>query len=397
MKVIAILDNLIGMGGGFDQSLNAIVQMQRLSSSRFEFEVLTIDMENVDFLRRLGIKATTLKMTILDRFVIRFSQSRLWKKVQIRYKLIGPLEQKLLDLGCDVVYFISPTGALLASLQKLNYITTLWDLCHRETPEFPEVRYFDAFFSREQNFKHTLGPALLILTESERLADIASQYYGINRDRFLAMPLSPTTFIQDVHAINKEGILEKYGFKEKYFFYPAQFWPHKNHIRILQALVKLRDIHGWTPKVVFTGKDYGNLNYIKNFTKINRIEEQVDILGFVPSEDLRGLYENAMAVVMPSYFGPTNIPPLESWSLGVPLIYSSQLAEQAGNAALLVDPDSSEELVSAMLQCRKLDVRAQLIRAGYIRFAEISKQRKTAEKKLIISLERFQVRRQCWE
>jgi glycosyltransferase involved in cell wall biosynthesis len=104
-----------------------------------------------------------------------------------------------------------------------------------------------------------------------------------------------------------------------------------------------------------------------------------------------------MAVVMPSYFGPTNIPPLESWSLGVPLIYSSQLAEQAGNAALLVDPDSSEELVSAMLQCRKLDVRTQLIREGYIRFAEISKQRKTAEKKLLMALERFQVRRQCWE
>jgi glycosyltransferase involved in cell wall biosynthesis len=321
----------------------------------------------------------------------------LWKKLQVRYKLIGPLEKRLVDLGCDVVYFISPTGALLASLKKLNYITTLWDLCHRETPEFPEVRSFEAFVYREKNFKQTLAPALLILTESERLADIASHFYGINRDRFLAMPLSPTTFIQHKHAINKERILEKYGFKEKYFFYPAQFWPHKNHMRILQALVKLRDIHAWTPKVVFTGKDYGNLNYIKNFIKINRIEEQVNILGFVPSEDLRGLYENAIAVVMPSYFGPTNMPPLESWSLGVPLIYSSQFAEQAGNAALLVDPDSLEELVSAMLLCTKTDVRAQLIKAGYIRFTEISNQRKTAEKQLVMVLERFEVRRQCWE
>ena len=42
MKIIAILDNAIGAGGGFDQGLNAINQMQRLSINRFDFEVFKI-------------------------------------------------------------------------------------------------------------------------------------------------------------------------------------------------------------------------------------------------------------------------------------------------------------------------------------------------------------------
>jgi len=65
-------------------------------------------------------------------------------------------------------------------------------------------------------------------------------------------------------------------------------------------------------------------------------------LGFVPIEDMRGLYEGSLAIVMPTYFGPTNIPPLEAWTLEKPLIYSTHLAEQAGDAALLIDPNNAK-------------------------------------------------------
>lgn len=396
IKIIAILDNTIGAGGGFNQALNAIVQMQRLSINRFKFEVFTTHEENVCFLKRFDVRALAIQITIFDRVLGIFSKNKLWQSIQSRLKLIGPLEKKLSRHRCDVAYFVTPS-TLCACLQKLNYINTIWDLSHRDTPEFPEVRHFNTFFIRENNYKYNFGSALVTLTDSFRLADMAAQFYGIDQQRFIAMPFEPMPFLEEKKAAGGGKVLVSYKLESGYLYYPAHFWPHKNHIRILQALKILRDEREWLPTVVFSGKDYGNLLHIKKFISENTLESQIRILGFVPPEDICGLYENAMAVVMPTYFGPTNLPPLEAWLLNVPLIYSSHLAEQAGNAALLVDPDSATEVASALQLCRKPEVREQLIRAGQQRLAEISQQRASAEDSLCTVLEKFAARRQCWE
>ena len=395
LKVIAIVSNVIGSGGGFDQALNAVMQMKRLSSDRFEFEVFTTEEANVTFLARLGVKAILVKISLLDRILIKISQNNIWQSLQNRLKWLGPLERKLIQHRCDIVYLPTPDD-LSAGFQRLNYISTIWDLCHRETPEFPEVREFGTFFVRERNYKNNLSPALLTLTESDKLANIASSLYGVERSRFLAMPLTPTPFLEKIYANSAESVMSKYGLEKDYFFYPAQFWAHKNHIRILQALIELRDFHNWAPKVVFSGKDYGNLIHIKKYIESHDLGSQVKLLGFVPSDDIRGLYENAMAVIMPTYFGPTNLPPLEAWTLGIPLIYSVELAEQAGDAALLVDPDNAKELASAMLSIALPAVRVRLIDAGQKRLLDISKQRSEAEVMLVNVIERFALRRQCW-
>ena len=126
IKIIAIITSEIGSGGGFDQSLNAIVQMQRLSINRFRFEVCTTHKSNISICRRLGIQAMPIEISILDRILSNLSQNIFWQTVQWRLKLIGPLEKTLLRYGCDVVYFLTPEN-LCSSLQKLNYINTLWD------------------------------------------------------------------------------------------------------------------------------------------------------------------------------------------------------------------------------------------------------------------------------
>lgn len=99
---------------------------------------------------------------------------------------------------------------------------------------------------------------------------------------------------------------------------------------------------------------------------------------------------------MPTYFGPTNLPPLEAWSLNKPLIYSSHLADQAGNAALLVDPDSADELAKAMIQCDDPAICNQLIEAGKQRLKHFEAQRAIAEDNLIKKLEQFAAQRRCW-
>jgi len=394
MKIIAVIENQIGSGGGFNQAVNAILQMQRICDGRFGFEVVTTRKENLQYLKKLGLNAYVFTKVLTNRLTTKLNTNKLWQIIQSHFKLVSPLEKELLNHGCDLVYFVTP-GGLSRSLQKLNYIATIWDLCHLDTPIFPEVREANEFDNREHWIRSLLDSAVFILTDSKQLAHLASFRYRIDIDRFLPMPFASSPFLNAGHNLIMAEVLKKYNLTEGYFYYPAQFWAHKNHIRILEALLLLKG-NGKNFKVVFSGTDFGNRKYLENFVSNNNLQDQVLFLGFVPIEDMRGLYEGSLAIVMPTYFGPTNIPPLEAWTLEKPLIYSTHLAEQAGDAALLIDPNNANELAKSMMKCCNPEVRRQLIEAGNCRLKFLAKQRSTAENILLRKLEQFEIQRRCW-
>lgn len=408
MKIIAVLESPVTSGGAFNQGLNAIMQMSRICEGRFEFEVFTSQVENMEFLEKLGFNCVWFGPSppervpsLLQRVIARANLWSRWKARQSRKKIsssieknIGSLEKKLMEHGADVVYFLMPSVGP-EPLQELNYITTVFDLCHRDTPEFPEVRIFGQFQAREWHYKNNLAPALLLITESENLSELVSQRYGIDRARCLAMPMSPAPFLQDEFSVDKCSVLKKYDLEEGYFFYPAQFWSHKNHVRILEALVLLREA-GSNFRVVFAGSDQGNQKHIENLVARYSLIDQVRFLGFVPAEHMRGLYEGCTAVVMPTYFGPTNLPPLEAWTIGKPLIYSAHLKEQAGDAAVYANPDSATELAEAMKAGADPETAARLVEQGTLRLYQLEHQRKDSETELMNRLLQFEARRKCW-
>lgn len=99
---------------------------------------------------------------------------------------------------------------------------------------------------------------------------------------------------------------------------------------------------------------------------------------------------------MPTYFGPTNLPPLEAWMMGKPLIYSAHLHEQAGDAAILIDPDNANDLAEALKASMDDRICAELVEKGRKRFQEIKVQRDMAEAELLARLVRFEKRSRCW-
>jgi glycosyltransferase involved in cell wall biosynthesis len=148
--------------------------------------------------------------------------------------------------------------------------------------------------------------------------------------------------------------------------------------------------------VAFAGGDQGNRQHIERFVDESHLGDQVRLLGFVPAEHMRGLYEGCTAVIMPTYFGPTNLPPLEAWMVGKPLIYSSQFKEQAGEAAIHVDPDDANQLADAMEACSNAETCAQLVSLGAQRLREVEQERVDAEARLLSRLQQFESRRTCW-
>lgn len=303
-------------------------------------------------------------------------------------------EKALIRQKADLIYFVGPSFLMLP-LQKLNYLSTVWDLCHRDTPEFPEVRHFSEFHVRESLFQKTLAPSVLIITDSAMSKENISRRYGIDQDRILSIPFSPSPLLEERYAAGTPEVLARYRIESGYFFYPAQFWSHKNHMRILDALLILQR-EDWRPVMVFTGGDMGNRKTVEEFIMHNGLTDQVKILGFIPPEDMRGLYSGARAVVMPSYFGPTNLPPLEAWIMGKPLIYSTTGREQAGDAAILFDPDEAKELANALKLTRDDQLCADLIEKGRKRLQEIEVCRNIGEEKLLDRLIQFEKRCRCW-
>jgi glycosyltransferase involved in cell wall biosynthesis len=93
-------------------------------------------------------------------------------------------------------------------------------------------------------------------------------------------------------------------------------------------------------------------NFLEVMSRVRQLslEENVRYLGYVPDEDMSGLYAAAQALIMPTFFGPTNIPVLEAWAFGCPVLTSDirGIREQAGDAAVLVDPRSVDGIADGM-------------------------------------------------
>ncbi|MGO7204911.1 glycosyltransferase, partial [Rhizobium ruizarguesonis] len=241
--------------------------------------------------------------------------------------------------------------------------------------------------------------AVAVMVASHQLLKSIVVRYGIDEERMIAMPFEPSPFLSEAHSIDRTAVLGNYGLRDGYYFYPAQFWPHKNHIRILEAVSLLKqktavnsDIH-----VVFSGADRGNLARIKQQAQRLGVSDNVTFLGFVPVDHMRALYEGALAVVMSTYFGPTNLPPLEAWAVGRPLVYSAHLNEQVGDAALFADANDAEQWADAMLRIRDPAVAVDLIEKGRKQLKAIDTERLEAETLFVHRLEQFAQRRKCWE
>ena len=119
--------------------------------------------------------------------------------------------------------------------------------------------------------------------------------------------------------------------------------------------------------VVFVGGDTGNLEYVRGISDELNLSDQVHFLGFVESDDMVSLYKKSIALVMPTYFGPTNIPPLEAFALGVPVLYSDLpgLKDQVGDSALLLDLNNPESMANHIVNLLSSEnLRKKLIDLG---------------------------------
>jgi glycosyltransferase involved in cell wall biosynthesis len=283
--------------------------------------------------------------------------------------------------GCGVELMLYPVPLERSFESGVPYVMAIHDLQHRLHPEFPEVSADGEWERREYLYRNGCRYATLVLADSEiGKEDILNVYgeYGITPDRVKVLPFLPASYLaEDVPEAEKRRVGEIYDLPEQYLFYPAQYWPHKNHSRVVEALGLLKQEHRLEVPIVLCGTYAGTIReatfkQINSLSRRLHIENQILHIGYVPDDDISALYATAAGLVMPTFFGPTNIPVLEAWALGCPVLTSDirGIREQVSDAAILVDPKSAEAIADGIYRLlTEDDLRETLVTKGRQRLA----------------------------
>ena len=273
----------------------------------------------------------------------------------------------LTSLRIDVVF---ESAIFLGWRLGLPAIAWLPDLQHRFFPNlFPRF----GWLKREIGFRCQIlsGRSVMVSSEDSKIA--CQHFYpkAIRRIHAVRFAVQPPQPYEDIAA---RRVAESYGLPDRYFFMPNQFWGHKNHMLVLEALRLLHE-RGQRFTVVATGKqlDPRNPEYAPSLLMAVReagLSDYFLMPGMIPYEDLLPLMQASDALLNPSLFEGWSTTVEEARAAGVPMILSDIAVhrEQAGDQATFFDPVSADSLVQALTNFEppSLDKRREQLNAARV-------------------------------
>lgn len=247
-------------------------------------------------------------------------------------------------LGADIMHFTFQS----AFLTDVPSIFHPHDLQHLHLPDY--------FTRRERVIRETQYRAFC---EQARIVAVAStwtkrdviHHYRLQEEKVNVIPLAPPNDCYPTPSeVDLAAARESLGLPVQFIFYPAQTWPHKNHIGLLKALANLRDRRGFTVPLVCSGRQRAFFRQIKSCIRELDLNDQVRFLGYVSPLQLQCLYRLSRATVIPTRFEAGSFPLWEAALAGSPVACSNvtSLPQQAGDAALLFDPTNEDDMAEAI-------------------------------------------------
>lgn len=347
MKIGIYIPDVTPQAGGASSLLKTVQkEIEESHDPLNEYLFLYYGQSSRDLLEELdGFKYVNLNYYKNSLSLKQRLKNKIKQKLGVNSQPFSKFDAAAKDIGLDLFWFTAP-GTYDVSFP---YIYTVWDLGHRRTPYFPEVsRSGWSWQNRESTYQNMLYKASFILTGNEEGKKEILENYSVPSGKIRISSFPVASFCRG------EERKPSFDIPEQFFFYPAQFWPHKNHICILESLVILREKYGLKPSVFFTGSDKGNKKYIESKLIEFGLENQVHFTGFLKDEELKWLYTHATAMVFASLMGPNNMPPVEATYLNCPVIITDLDGhkEQLQDTALYFNgykPDELSEHIRTLL------------------------------------------------
>jgi glycosyltransferase involved in cell wall biosynthesis len=252
----------------------------------------------------------------------------------------------------DLLY--APFGIISYPQCGIPIVAMVVDLLHKDYPfsiDERERKWRESYFQRM--IAHSDRFQVISDYTGERLI----LHYQVPPEKIFRTYLPIQSRLRPSRSRPSEG--------DRYFFYPANFWPHKNHEILLVAYrIYQRKAGGGAWKLVLTGSDHPRKEALQQLAISLGIQGYTIFKDYVSETELAELFSSASALVFPSLHEGFGIPTLEAMMLGVPVVASDcgSLPEVVGSAALKVNPRKPLRLASAMYRIATSETLRQALR-----------------------------------
>lgn len=286
------------------------------------------------------------------------------------------------SLSCDVLHFPYQDYVFCSGVPT---IYNPHDLQHLHYPDFFTPQEFER---REIVYPAACHAAQTVVVASQFVKQDVIENYGIDDTKVEVIQWSPPKPpLSEFNDAETNALLDKYDLPPRPFIlYPAMTWEHKNHLRLIEAVHRLRESKGLVINLVCTGHKNSFYPQIeKRISELN-LQSQIQFPGIVEYKELSMFYRLAQFVIIPTLFEAASAPLFEAWQHGAPVACSkvTSLPEQAANAAVLFDPLSVEDIADA-IKVLTLDenMRNEYRNRGYDRLRDFSLERTASAYKAV--------------
>jgi len=200
----------------------------------------------------------------------------------------------------------------------------------------------------------------MIATVSEFSKQDISKKVGVSLDKIRVM-LNGLRETNPRDTSGEEELKKKFDINEDFVLNVGGIHERKNIVRLIHAFARLTNNKGYSGKLLITGSVSG-APYQEKMKKIcdvavreTGMENKIIFTGFISEKELDSLFTMADFLIYPSLYEGFGIPILEAMKAGLPVITSNitGMAEVAGDAAYLINPENIDEMTSAMSELLK--------------------------------------------
>lgn len=251
------------------------------------------------------------------------------------------------------------------------YVFTMHDVSMFVHPEFypASVR-----FRLVRGIERGLRKAAVVLCISEHCRESVLERFDLDPQRVrVAYHGVGPEYAPPATEAEGAAVRERLAVRDGYFFYVGKYEKRKNLVQLVRAFHAHRQNGGRESLILAGNKVWKDHSVPEEIARLG-LQDAVRELGYVADEDLPALYAGAEAFVFPTLWEGFGLPVLEAMACGAPVICSDRtcLPEIAGGAALLVDPESTDDLAAAMAKVTTSDVGKTLRLKGRKRASEFT-------------------------
>ncbi|HEX8060300.1 MAG TPA: glycosyltransferase family 1 protein [Cyclobacteriaceae bacterium] len=347
MKRIGIFVSVaFGAGGMFQYCQQLVAAMFALPQDKFRITIFYVDE-----------KWSSILPSGNDSYKVNFTRKQdNFLKVLFRLRIPDVVIRWLFSLTdlkqiskSDLALVIFPSQDLAGIFLTPRSINVIHDLMHRYEPQFKESSGMGRGAFRDRLFGSFANSSMAMFVDSEVGKHQMMESYGADAKKISVLPYIAPGHISKYDDSSNGEYFNKLGLSSKFLFYPAQFWAHKNHKILIEAAKILKN---QLPdlRIYFIGPQNHAYGEIFDSVQQNELTSQISFIDYVPNEVLGGFYLRARAMVMPTHYGPTNIPPLEAIALGCPVAVSNiyGMPAQLGNAALYFNNKDARDVATVI-------------------------------------------------